>query len=494
MKSVIAFFLLITLLQGCHQDDHDEHDHADEEHFTVSRTVYTDEVELFVEYPPLVVGHACNLVTHVTRVGETFLPVVDGTVSLRLIVNNETIRKTVDKSDEPGIFPLSIKPTTAGIGKLIVDVRAKGISEEIVIDSIEVFENEEFALASRMQTEGTINFSKEQSWKIEFASSIIKTQNFHEVIRASGQLSARPSDEHVVTARSNGVVVWNDAIVPGAEVKSGQRLFVLASGNVGTGNTETQYREARLNLERAEADYNRVKPLVADKIISQKDYLEIQTRYEQARIQFQTLSQNYTQGGQSIQSPSTGFVKQVNVRSGEYVEAGTPLVVITKDQSLQMEIEVPLRYAPRMPFIQEANFRTLHDNKVYSTEKMNGKVISYGKAISEESSLLRLYFSLKNDGSIIPGDAVEVYLKSRPVQNALVVPVSALLEEQGNFYVLVQHSGEAFEKRRVKLGGDDGMAVQVISGLREGERIVTKGAYTIKLASQTSGVPAHHHH
>jgi RND family efflux transporter MFP subunit len=270
-------------------------------------------------------------------------------------------------------------------------------------------------------------------------------------------------------------------------------LFVLASGNFTEGNIQSQYREARANFEKAEADYNRVQPLLDDRIISQKDYLEIKNRYDQAKIQFETLSRNYTQGGQTVQSPMNGFVKQISVRSGEYVDAGQLLAVITKDQSLQLQADVPRRYATQLPLITEAHFRTLHDNKVYSTKELNGKVLSYGKTIGDVASTLPIFFSLTNNGSLIPGDAVEVYLKSRSIQNAVVLGEDALIEEQGIFYVYVQVGGESFTKRAVTLGAQDGTFVQILSGLTAGERVVTKGAYLIKLATQSGSVPAHGH-
>ena len=87
----------------------------------------------------------------------------------------------------------------------------------------------------------------------------------------------------------------------------------------------------------------------------------------------------------------------------------------------------------------------------------------------------------------------EVFLKSSAIPNALIIPVSALMEEQGNFYVYVQLGGESFQKREIKIGASDGENVQVLSGIEEGERVVTKGAYQIKLSSASGELPAHGH-
>lgn len=495
-KGVVIFFIASLALSCQRSGVSDEHGHAHaEESASLTYTLYSERTELFVKFKPLVVGQLSTFAAHFTRLGENFTAIDEGSVTLSLIVDEKGIRQASEQPSSPGIFRLALKPVAAGTGRLIFDIKTSEYTDRIVIDSVSVFPDQATAENSPLpeSPDGGISFLKEQAWKIDFANEEINPQIFHEVIKASGELSARPSDEQVVTARSNGVVRWNDLVIPGAPVKRGQQLFVLASGNVTEGNIESQYREAKANFEKAEADLQRVEPLIADKIISQKDYLEIQNRYDQARIQFDMLSRNYTRGGQTVASPMAGFIKHISVRSGEYVQAGEPLAVITKDLSLQLEVVVPVRFASQLPFIAEANFKTLHKGSIYNTRQLNGKVISYGKALTNNTSLLPIYFSLTNDGTLIPGESVEVYLKSRPIENAFVVPGTALIEEQGNYYVYVQVAGESFEKREVKIGGQDGTSVQIVSGLNPAERVVTKGAYMIKLASQSGSVPAHGH-
>ena len=67
------------------------------------------------------------------------------------------------------------------------------------------------------------------------------------------------------------------------------------------------------------------------------------------------------------------------------------------------------------------------------------------------------------------------------------------MEEQGNYYVYVQTSGEGFQKRELKIGVNDGISVQILSGIKENERVVTKGAYQIKLVSMSGKMPEHGH-
>jgi cobalt-zinc-cadmium efflux system membrane fusion protein len=143
--------------------------------------------------------------------------------------------------------------------------------------------------------------------------------------------------------------------------------------------------------------------------------------------------------------------------------------------------------------VKSANFKTVYDGKVYDTQSLNGKLVSYGKNVNHEDHLIPVVFEIDNRGEIIPGSLVEIFMRSNTIANALVIPISALVEEQGTFYVYVQTAGESFEKRELKLGGNDGQYVQILSGVSNGERIVTKGSYQVKLATMSGAVPAHGH-
>jgi multidrug efflux pump subunit AcrA (membrane-fusion protein) len=87
----------------------------------------------------------------------------------------------------------------------------------------------------------------------------------------------------------------------------------------------------------------------------------------------------------------------------------------------------------------------------------------------------------------------DVRVLSGEAKETMAVPVSAILDEAGESVVYVEQGGESFERRPLELGGRDGDFVEVLSGLSPGERVVTKGAYYIRLASSSGAVPAHGH-
>ena len=138
--------------------------------------------------------------------------------------------------------------------------------------------------------------------------------------------------------------------------------------------------------------------------------------------------------------------------------------------------------------------RQPYNNKVYALSELNGRLLSYGKASGGGSGYyVPVTFEFDNKGDIVPGSFVEVYLLSSPMENVIALPRAALTEEQGSFFVYLQLDEEGYKKQLVTLGADNGESVQILSGVKAGDRVVTEGAYQVKLASATNAIPAHSH-
>lgn len=159
-------FSIALLVFSCRQSDHaEEHEHPhDEGPATLAYTLYTDKSELFVEFKPLVVGESSRF-AHFTKLGENFTALEEGTITLSLITEGKGIRTISDKASSPGIFRLALKPTLAGIGTLVFDIKTKEYTDRITIDSIRVFENSEAAQKAAEPEAGgsTLTFLKEQA-------------------------------------------------------------------------------------------------------------------------------------------------------------------------------------------------------------------------------------------------------------------------------------------------------------------------------------------
>ena len=87
-----------------------------------------------------------------------------------------------------------------------------------------------------------------------------------------------------------------------------------------------------------------------------------------------------------------------------------------------------------------------------------------------------------------------MFIYKNKATNCLAVPNGALVEEMGNFFVFVQLTPAFFEKRQVTIGTTDGKRVQILSGVKAGERVVSKGAVMVKLAQASGKLDAHSGH
>lgn len=498
-RSSLLMVLFIFSCLSCTQTSVDEQDLGVEASTLqpLAYTLYSDKTELFVEFRPLVVGNVSSFAAHFTLLGENFLPLTEGKVTVSLLVGEKGIRATADSASAPGIFRLALSPITAGTGKLIFDITTPLFTDQIVIDNITIYPDVNDAL-DKQQPESPdgdlITYLKEQAWKVEFSNTPVMRQDFKDVIKTNGQLLSAPGDEMMVTANASGTIQFSGSkSIVGSEVNTGTGLFTISGGNITDGNIDAAYKEAKANYEKAKLDFERARELVKDQIISEKDFLQAKLNFENAQIAFNTLGKNYTTKGQGISSPMSGFVKSILVTEGQFVAVGTPLAVISKNKKLILQANVSQRYFIKLPSITAANFQLAGSEAVFDTQQLNGKVISFGRSASANSPFIPITIEIDNIGNLIPGSAALVYLKSTPLPNTLVAPASSVMEEQGNHYVYVQTAGESFQKREVKIGLSDGINVQLLYGVAEGERVVSRGAYQIKLSSASGELPAHGH-
>ncbi|MFD2203092.1 efflux RND transporter periplasmic adaptor subunit [Shivajiella indica] len=492
-KFLLTWFLLG--LVGCQNPQ--EHSHDQESSIpTEALTSYTDRLEVFIDFEPLVKSRMSTIMVHITQLGDNFIPLLEGEIDLSLFLHGQNYRSSSTRPDSPGIFELDLTPDSEGVGTIKLEIKTSGFTEKITFENIKVYPNLTTAVRALSQSGNgdEISYLKSQAWRIDFANAQVQKEPFREVLKTSGKILSAPGDETILNAKSSGTVLFtgNKSII-GTAVNSGDQLFTISGSGLTQGNPEILYKDAKVKYEQAKADFERAEALVKDQIISEKDFLQAKSNFETASNSYQVISKNFSSAGQIITSPISGFVKNIMVREGQYVETGAPLAQISKNKRLLLQAQVSQKYYNQLPLITAANFRMAGDEKIYDTEAMNGKIVSYGRSSASNSTFVPITFEIDNVGNLIPGAVTEVFLKSALITDALVIPEEALMEELGHHYVFIQTGGETFLKQEVTLGGNDGAKVQVLSGLKEGERVVTKGAYAIKLATSTGAIPEHGH-
>lgn len=495
MKKLLAPITMAVLLAAC-TGTTDEHGHAHDEEVALSHTVWTAKTELFVEFKPLVVGQVTSFAAHFSDMG-TFKPIEQGKVTVSLVQDGQGVRSTVDAPSQPGIFRPSIEPKAAGTYELWFEIETPLYTDKIIIENVTVYADGQAAIAANPQQPedgNTISFLKEQAWKIDWAIAPVKRDTVFDVIQTGGEILPSRGDEKIISATANGIIMFNmDRTIVGNEVDNGALLFTIGGGGMADNNIETDFLQAKANYDQAKAEYDRKEQLYGSKAISKAEFDEATRDYELAKNQYENLAANFGNGGKQVKTSISGFVKRVFVTEGQYVKVGDPLVVVAQNRKLILQADVPQSKYNNLSGIATANFNTGEGNTCYSISDFNGNLLSYAKSVSKDDPFIPVQFEIDNLGELLPGSFAEVFIKTQAQGTNLVVPVSALMENYGNYSVYVQTEGESFEKREVTIGISDGRMVEILSGLNESEMVVTEGAYQVKMASMSSTVPAHGH-
>lgn len=356
----------------------------------------------------------------------------------------------------------------------------------------EMHHEEEEAHAHEAHGAGEVVFKKQDAEAIGLQTQTVQPGVFSEVIKTSGQIQSAQGSETVLVATVPGVVTLGDTrFVDGTAVRKGQPVLSLASNTLSDGDVATRVKNA---YQTAKQEFERMEQLIGDKIVSQKDYEQARLTYENAKVAYDAIQGKQSVRGVAVTAPMNGFLKNILVKEGDYVTVGQPLATISQNNRLLLRADVSEKNYARLPMIRSAHFKTPYDDKVYKLDELDGRLLSYGKSSGNNSFYIPVLFEFDNKGAVIAGSYVEVYLLGKPMEQVLSVPTSALVEEQGLYCVYLRLDEDCYKKQYVTLGADNGETVQILSGLKAGDEVVTKGAYQIKLASASNAIPAHTHH
>lgn len=341
---------------------------------------------------------------------------------------------------------------------------------------------------------GEIVMTKHQMEDAHVMTAVVNPSDFVNVIKVGGQIVSSQNDEQTVVATSEGIVQFaNRQLTEGATVVAGQIVATVSSRNLQSGDPVAKAKAAYLA---AQSQLERAKELIADKIISQKAYEQAKLDYEQALAAWRGMESTASKGGVVISSPRAGYVKNILVRQGDYVNIGTPIITLTSNRRLQLRADVPQQYLRLLPSVSGANFRIPGDNTLYRLSALNGRVESYGRSLADGSAFAPVIMSMDNVGALLPGAYADVYLLMNDGKPCISLPESAITEEQGLYFVYVAEPDEpgVFVKREVSVGRDNGERIEITAGLKAGETVVTQGAMQVRLASMSGSVPEGHSH
>mgnify|MGYP000716506683 CR=1 FL=1 len=322
----------------------------------------------------------------------------------------------------------------------------------------------------------------------------LKPGPIRSIFKTGGVVMAGNKNTVLITSKSAGIIRFSSPVVyPGSGVKKGQILFTISGGSLTEDNPILRIEQLRSDLARARENYERAQRLLPEKIITTENFLSARNEYEKLLLEYENISRTLSDNELLTVAPADGFVREVFVKEGQKVSSGETVASLQTTGSMVLKALVPPDKINIIPSVKGAWFRVSGSDILYKTEELNGRIISYGKSIGENSLLIPLLFGIDFIPGIAEGQYAEVFLRGEELKDAITVPDRAIMEEYGRYYVFVKDSDGGFAKRYFTKGQGDGERTIVTEGLKAGEIIVSEGAYQVKLIQMQGSVPAHVH-
>lgn len=511
----------LLLLLGCNRAKDASHDGAHapaDEPKTAQVSVWTDRHEVFAEHRVVVAGAPTRFVTHVTDL-KTLEPRREGPIRFRLALGQEPPLDHAEQApSRAGIYEPKLTFPKAGEWSVSVFIPTDGGEAEVKLPPVKVFASaSDAARAEVPEPPDGISFLKEQQWKVLSGTEPVGKRQLVEQLRLPATTTAKPGTLAAVTPPISGrLLLPPGKTMPlvGDKVQAGQTLALLqpAFGDVAARfvEAESAVTKAKVALEQARTVVDRVRKLADVQARSQRELQEAEAVFKTAQATHDAalaLQATYRQTSDTektgaplaieLRSPIAGaIVSQSGAAVGEFVAAEKAVFTVLDASTVFLEARIPEASVQRLSAAKKAGYESPAEpgRFVPVTGDDGGRLVFLSPQVDAVTRTVALVYEVPNAaGALRVGQAVNLFVETSRAEDALAIPSSAIVEEDGRPIAFVQVAGETFQKRDLTLGIRAGNWVQVLAGLAEGERVVTKGAYAVRLASVSSAIPAHGH-
>lgn len=302
---------------------------------------------------------------------------------------------------------------------------------------------------------------------------LVSRQTISHAVMASGPVSAW--EEMQLGVELTGLRITALPIDVGQSVRRGQVLLELDHRMLDSelAAARASLNEARVGTELAQSNLRRGQTLASSQMISQSALDELranvsssQARQATARAQHDTaqLRRDFA----SLRAPQDGIISKRLVQPGQVVAAGQELLRLIRDGRLEWRAD-----------LSEAQLRKVKVGApvelVSSGEKVIGKVRAVSPGLDSQTRTGTVYVDLPDPGALQVGSFIEGRIQTE-ASPALAVPSSAIVQRDGFSVVFTVDAQNKVQRVRVKTGATNKGQVEILEGLKEGDRIVMEGA------------------
>jgi cobalt-zinc-cadmium efflux system membrane fusion protein len=516
MKRTLAVALMapILLATGCRRGTTGAGPGAVPVEPTLDVTSWTQQTELFMEHPPFVAGHTIRFAVHLTTLAD-FKALNAGRPSIELspISGGPPVVLPGSEALRPGAFRVEGKLPAAGQYRGALLVNAPGLADRHDLGSTTVFADEATAIADAERQPdkdaAAIAYLKEQQWTNPFATAVVREGDMRTSIRVPAAIKPVTGGEALVAAPADGRYASQRLPSVGDRVAAGQALGRLeprlSSGGEDRATLESAAAEAQAALDGAKADLARAERLLEERAVpgrrvedARRALAVADARVTAANARLAQRDEVLRSGGGTasgnafvLRAPIAGRVAEVFAALGASYTEGTPLFRIVRSDRVELQAQVPPHDAASARTLTAMAFEIPGQADAIPLKPDH---VHDAGGIDPRTRALPLQIEVENrSGQLLVGQTGTAVLYTGRTQRIAVLPREAVLMDAGRPYVFVQVAGERFARRFVDVASRDAGLVGLRAGVKPGDRVVTRGAYEVQLASAAKGLPAEGH-
>ncbi|MEO0199253.1 MAG: efflux RND transporter periplasmic adaptor subunit [candidate division WOR-3 bacterium] len=340
--------------------------------------------------------------------------------------------------------------------------------------------------------EGIIVLSKEAIEKINLKYVTAEIKPLNGFIKVPAVIITNQNNEALVGPLIQGRV-RKVFVNVGDYVKTGQALMQIEGLEIA--QLKANYLKAKANLDFAEQEYKRQKILFEQNIGSKKNYLIAKAEYEKALAEFRAEEEKihsvglshqdienidgneHTSGLLTIKSPIDGIIVERNVVIGQYVGPDTNAFRIINLNSVWADGQIYEKDIFKIPGKPTIEFFS----PSIPNQTFKGKVIYIGQVVDEHTRTIKIRAEIQNTANKLkPNMFGEMLIPISFEAKGVVIPSESVIKDNNETYVFVVENDFTFRKQIVQIGEELNQMVEVIKGLKPGDKVVTKGAFFLK--------------
>ena len=514
-KAIAHLALVVSVLShaACSRSTEGQNADARAEPPTLDVTHWTDKTELYMEYPPLVAGQSARFAVHLTTLND-FHALAAGVPSIEFTPQrggSAAVLRGAPPS-RPGAFRVEGALPTAGQYRWALLVDAPGITDRHDLGVVTVHSDERAAEAAATKgapdDPSAIAYLKEQQWTNAFATTVVRAADLRASIKVPASIEPLSGGEAMVTAPAAGRFAAASLVAIGTTVRAGQELGRLEPRLTGGDDRATlaaEVAQAQVGLDSARAEQTRAERLLADRAVparraedARRAVAAAEARLQAAQARLAQRDETLRSGGGAasgnaftIRAPIAGRIADVLATLGASYDEGAPLFKIVRTDRVELRAQIPAADVATARRLAEVAFQVPGQSEPIP---LRSEHMHDAGVLDPKTGALPIQFEVANPGGqLLVGQSGTAILFGRTTVRLASVPKSAVLFEAGRPYVFVQTGGERFARRNVDIAVTDGDQIGLRSGVAVGDRVVTKGAYEVQLASAAKGLPAEGH-